>query len=75
MSIETITRRRIFGLLASVSTMLAGGLLLMRQAGAEEVEDEAALKKRFEFLSQNTNVDCSVQFEASIGNMAPDARL
>jgi hypothetical protein len=75
MSIETITRRRIFGLLASVSTMLAGGLLLMRQAGAEEVDDEAALKKRFEFLSQNTNVDCSVQFEASIATMAPDARL
>jgi hypothetical protein len=75
MSIETITRRRIFGLLASVSTMLAGGSLLMRQAGAEEVDDEAAPKKRFGFLSQNTNVDCSVQFEASIATMAPDARL
>ena len=53
MSIETITRRRIFAFLAAVSTMLACGSLLMRHAGAEEVNDEAALKKRFEFLSQN----------------------
>ena len=34
------------------------------------VNDEAALKKRFEFLSQNTNVECSAKFEASIATMA-----
>jgi hypothetical protein len=47
----------------------------MRHAGAEGADNEAALKKRFEFLSQNTNVDCSAKFEASIASMAQDARL
>ena len=75
MSIETITRRRIFGFLALVLTMLAGGSLLMRHARAEEVDGEAALKKRFEFLSQNGNVECSTKFEASIATMAPNAKL
>ena len=47
----------------------------MRHASAEEANDQAALKKRFEFLSQNTNVECSAKFEASIATMSPDARL
>jgi hypothetical protein len=55
--------------------MLAGGSLLMRHARAEEVDGEAALKKRFEFLSQNGNVECSTKFEASIATMAPNAKL
>ena len=75
MSIETITRRKIFPFLATVPTLLACGSLLMWHASAEEADDEAALKKRFGFLSQNTNVDCSTKFEASIAAMAPDARL
>jgi hypothetical protein len=75
MSIETITRRKIFAFLTAVPTLLACGSLLMWHASAEEVADEAALKKRFEFLSQNTNVDCSAKFEASIATMPPDARL
>ena len=36
MSIETITRRRIFAFLAAVSTVLACGSLLTRHAGAED---------------------------------------
>ncbi len=47
----------------------------MRHASAEAANDQAALKKRFEFLSQNTNVECSAKFEASIATMSPDARL
>lgn len=74
MSIETVTRRRILAFLTAIPMVLALGSL-MRHAGAEEVDDEAALKKRFEFLSQNTNVDCSAKFEASIATIAPDARL
>jgi hypothetical protein len=75
MSIEIVTRRRIFAFLTAVLTLLACGSLLMRHAGAEGADNEAALKKRFEFLSQNTNVDCSAKFEASIAYMAQDARL
>jgi hypothetical protein len=47
----------------------------MMRAGAEEVGDQAALKKRFEFLSQNGNVECSAKFEASIATMTSDAKL
>jgi hypothetical protein len=75
MSIKTITRRRIFAFLTAAPMLLAYGSLLMGHAGAEIANDEAALKKRFEFLSQNTNVDCSAKFEASIATMSPDARL
>ena len=71
MSIETITRRGLFGFLVAVSTVVVGSLL-MGQAGAE---DEAALKSRFEFRSQHGNVECSTTFEASIATMAPDAKL
>jgi hypothetical protein len=73
MSIETITRRRIFGFLVAVSAIVAAGS--MRHASAEEMND-AALKSRFEFLSQHGNVECSTKFEASIATMAtPDAKL
>ena len=75
MSIETITRRKIFALLTAVPTLLACGSLLMGHASAEAANDEAALKKRFEFLSQNGNVECSAKFEASIASMPPDAKL
>jgi hypothetical protein len=75
MSIETITRRRIFGLLVAVSTVLVGGFLSARYAGAEDMNDEAALKSRFELLSQHGNVECSAKFEASIATMPLDAKL
>src|SRR5262245_36352136 len=75
MPIETITRRRIWRVLALVAIMLAGGSLLMRQAGAEEANDDAALKKRFELLSQHGNVECSTQFEKLIGTMPSGGRL
>jgi hypothetical protein len=75
MSIETVTRRRIFAFLTAIPMVRACGSLLMRQAGAEEADNEAALKKRFEFLSQNANVECSANFEASIATMVSDARL
>ena len=74
MSIEPITRRRIFGFLVAVSAIVAAGSLPMRHASAEEMND-AALKSRFEFLSQHGNVECSTKFEASIATMAPDAKL
>ena len=45
MSIETITRRRIFALLTAVPTLLACGSLLMGHASAEAANDQAALKK------------------------------
>ena len=74
MPIETITRRKIFGFLVAVSTILAGGSLPMRYASAEDMND-AALKSRFEFLSQHGNVECSTKFEASIATMTRDAKL
>ena len=70
MSIETITRRRIFAFLTAVPTLLACGSLLMGHASAEGANDEAALKKRFELLSQHGNVECSAKFEASIATMS-----
>ena len=75
MSIETITRRRIFGFLAAVPTVLACGSLLMRHAGAEEANDQAALKKRFEFLSQNTQRGVLGQIRGVDCHHVPDARL
>jgi hypothetical protein len=75
MPMEIITRRRIFGLLVAVSTVLAGGSLPMRHASAEEMNDETAFKSRFEFLSQHGNVECSSKFETSIAAMPRDARL
>ena len=74
MAIEAITRRRSFGLVAAFSTALVFGSLPTMRAGAEG-DDDAALEKRFESLSQNGNVECSAKFEASIGTMAPGARL
>jgi hypothetical protein len=61
--------------LAVVLALLASGSLLAANANAEEASDDAALKSRFELLSQQGTVDCSVKFEASIATMPPDARL
>jgi hypothetical protein len=75
MSIKTVTRRGIFAFLAALSTVLACGSLMMMRAGAEEVGDDAALKSRFESLSQHGNVECSAQFETSIAAMPANAKL
>ena len=72
---HTITRRNGMGLLAAFSAMLLSGSFLSRVASAEDAADDAALMKRFDFLSQNGNVSCSAEFEASIATMAADAKL
>lgn len=71
---DPFTRRQALGLLAAVSTTLLNSTFLSRLALAAESDDDA-LTKRFTFLSQNTNVDCSADFEASIASMPADARL
>jgi hypothetical protein len=72
---DLFTRRKALGLLVTVPPLLACGPLFARYANAEETDDDAALKSRFEFLSQNGNVECSAKFEASIASMPPDAKL
>jgi hypothetical protein len=61
--------------LATISALLICGPFAAASANAEETTDEAALKSRFELLSQRGNVECSTKFEASIATMPPDARL
>jgi hypothetical protein len=61
--------------LAVILALLACGLFLAAYANAEEASDDAALKSRFEFLSQHGNVECSAQFESSIAAMPADAKL
>jgi hypothetical protein len=59
--------------LATILALLSCGPFVATSARAEE--DEAALKSRFEFLSQHGNVECSAQFEKSIATMSADAKL
>src|SRR5262249_21768669 len=61
------------GVLASISVFMACGPLI--SASAEDSKDDAALKGRFQSLSQHGNVECSVKFENSIATMPADARL
>ena len=70
-----VTRRTTVGFLVAVPVLLAQGSLLCEAALAEEVDDDAALMKRFEFLSQNGNVSCSTEFEASIAKMPAEKML
>jgi hypothetical protein len=59
--------------------LLSCTLFLPAYAGAEEASEDAAvdaaLKSRFELLSQHGNVECSAQFEKLIGSMGPKGRL
>lgn len=71
---DPFTRRKALGLIQAVPALLLSGTLLSVATAAEEADD-AALMKRFDFLSQNGNVDCSAEFEASITTMPADARL
>src|SRR5262245_26877300 len=64
--------RRVVQLLLSMA--LACGGLLPNLGHAEDVADAAAVKSRFEHLSQHGNVQCSVQFEHSIASMPNDAK-
>jgi len=66
------TCRRTVGLLVTLPAFLACGLWFT-SAGA--ADDDAALRSRFQSLSQHGNVECSVQFEKSIATMLPGAKL
>ena len=61
--------------MAAASASLLSSTFLNGFAIAAEADDDAALMKRFDFLSQNGNVNCSAEFEASIATMPADARL
>jgi hypothetical protein len=60
-------------LLAPIVALMSCGPFVASFAKAEE--DDAALKGRFQALSQHGNVECSVQFEKLIGTMPHDGRL
>jgi hypothetical protein len=59
----------------AASASLLSSSFLTRVAIAAVADDDAALMKRFDFLSQNGNVNCTAEFEASIATMPVDARL
>jgi hypothetical protein len=58
-----MVRRKVVQLLLPMA--LACGGLLPNSGHAEEATDAAAVKSRFDYLSQHGNVQCSVQFENS----------
>ena len=74
MARNQMTRREAIGLTLVAPALLMSGTFSSAAGIADEV-DNAALMKRFDFLSQNTNVDCSAEFEASIAKMPTDAKL
>src|SRR5262245_49989549 len=61
--------------MATISALLICGPLAVASANAEDTTDDAALKSRFDKLSQHANVECSAQFEKLIGTMGPEGRL
>src|SRR5262245_34057790 len=65
----------LFWILATISALLLCGSFAVASASAQERTDDAALKSRFQSLSQHGNVECSVQFEKLIGSMGPEGRL
>ena len=74
MSIKVVTRGIALGLLVAIPITLWFGSCSI-PAYAAEGEDIAKLKERFKVLSQQGNVECSVQFEKLIGSMGPNGRL
>ena len=54
---------------------LACAALFPTPGSAEESNGIAALKSRFDYLSQHGNVECSVQFEKAIATMPADGKL
>ena len=61
--------------LTTISALLICAAFAVASASAEESNDDAGLKGRFQSLSQHGNVECSVQFENSIATMPTDAKL
>ena len=61
--------------LTTISALLICAAFAAAFARAEESNDDATLKSRFQSLSQHGNVECSVQFEKLIGSMGPEGRL
>jgi hypothetical protein len=74
MSIKVVTMGIALGLLVAIPIALWSGSFSI-PAHAAEGEDITKLKERFKVLSQQGNVECSVQFEKLIGTMGPDGRL
>ena len=60
---------------ATILAMLICGPFAAASANAQYTTGDAALKSRFDQLSQHGNVECSVQFENSIATMPADAKL
>jgi hypothetical protein len=75
MARDAFTRRRAMLALASAPVIWLGGSAFLSRAAIAEEADDAALMKRFEDLSQNGNVSCSAEFEASIAKMPAEAKL
>src|SRR5262245_66144149 len=61
--------------LTTISALLICAAFAAASASAEESNDDAVLKGRFQSLSQHGNVECSAQFEKLIGSMGPEGRL
>ena len=72
---ETSTRLKIIGLATALTAALSLAPLFLNRANAEGPDNAADLTARFQYLSQQGNVECSVQFEKSIATMPPDAKL
>ena len=64
-----MVRRKGIQLLLPLALVCGG--LLPNLGHAEDTSNLAALKSRFEYLSQHGNVECSVQFEKSGIENAP----
>ena len=71
---DRYSRRKALSLLLATSSLIVAGPLLLRHARAAETDDDELLK-RFEFLSQNGNSNCSAAFLASIATMPAGAHL
>jgi hypothetical protein len=61
--------------LATISALLICAPFAVTSASAQETTEDAALKSRFQSLSQHGNVECSTKFEESIATMPSDAKL
>ena len=61
--------------MAAISALLICGQFAVASAKAEDTTDDAALKSRFDWLSQHGNVECSIPFEKSIATAPADAKL
>ena len=72
---QPFSRRGVIRLISAMSASLVTEAILGSVAQAEETANDAELLKRFEYLSQNGNVNCSAEFGKSIATMSADYRL